>query len=82
MKRSRAAKAPAYITLDDENVDAAVFTNKYSVTTGTLTVTKSFEGLPKELIPASVTFELWQDKQHLEGQDITPDRGGRLDKER
>lgn len=64
-------KLPAYITLDDENVDAAVFTNKYSVTTGTLTVTKSFEGLPKELIPASVTFELWQDKQHLEGQDIT-----------
>ncbi len=64
-------KLPAYITLDDENVDTAVFTNKYSVTTGTLTVTKSFEGLPKELIPASVTFELWQDKQHLEGQDIT-----------
>ena len=67
----RGEKLPAYITLDDENVDAAVFTNKYSVTTGTLTVTKSFEGLPKELIPASVTFELWQDKQHLEGQDIT-----------
>lgn len=64
-------KIPAYIRLGDEDVDAAVFTNKYSVTTGTLTVTKSIEGLPKELIPASVTFELWQDKQHLEGQDIT-----------
>lgn len=66
-----AEKMPAYILLDDELVEIAVFTNVYSATTGTLTVTKSFEGLPKELIPASVTFELWQGDKLLKGQDIT-----------